>query len=64
VDIIARLQHWEQATWTTGADRQTLQVITSGRRLLGDARDLTPDALKRQSFRTPLAHRSRSLPRG
>jgi hypothetical protein len=58
VDMIARLQHLEQAAWTTGADRQTLQVITSGRRLLGDASDLTPDALKRRPVRKRPADRS------
>ncbi|MBN4098372.1 MULTISPECIES: hypothetical protein [Methylobacterium] len=63
VDIITRLQHLEQAAWTTGADRQTLQVITSGRRLLGDASDLTPDVLKRQSARKARADHSRYLRR-
>jgi len=62
-DTITRLQHLEQAAWTMGADRQTLQVITSGRRLLGDASDLTPEVLKRQSARKPLADRSRYLGR-
>lgn len=56
VDAVARLQRLEQAAWTAGADRQTLQVITSGRRLLGDTIDLTPKALRRKPGRTRLAN--------
>lgn len=40
-NLIERLRHLERSAAATGADRQILQVIASGRRLLGDEHTLT-----------------------
>ncbi len=35
-NLVERLRHLERATVASGGDRQVLQVIASGRRLLGE----------------------------
>ena len=40
-NLIARLRDMEQVVREARGDRQTLQVIASGRRLLGDAEDFS-----------------------
>lgn len=49
--LVARLRRVESAAWTAGCDPQTLQVIISGRRLLDDLTDLTPEASRRTTTR-------------
>ena len=42
-----RLRTYERTAWEIGGVEQTLQVIASGRRLLGDMTDLRPPARAR-----------------
>ena len=44
-----RLRAYERTAWEIGGVEQTLQVIASGRRLLGDTIDLRPPARARWS---------------
>lgn len=44
-DLIARLRRLELGLLASGEDRQALQVLASGRRLLGDAAELAPMGL-------------------
>ena len=41
-DLIERLRRLELGLLESGKDRQALQVLASGRRLLGDAAELAP----------------------
>ena len=41
-DVIERLRIYERTAWDVDLGRQTIQIIASGRRLLGDRRDLSP----------------------
>jgi len=50
--LIAYLRRLELAVRAHGTERQTIQIISSGRRLLGDREDLTrfgPDAASNRS---------------
>lgn len=44
-DLIERLRRLELGLLSSGDDRQALQVLASGRRLLGDAAELAPAQL-------------------
>lgn len=44
-DLIERLRRLELGLLMSGEDRQALQVLASGRRLLGDATELAPARL-------------------
>jgi hypothetical protein len=41
-NLIGRLRRYERTAWDIGLDAHTIQVITSGRRLLGDRECLQP----------------------
>lgn len=40
--LISRLRNYELSAWAIGLDAHTIQVIASGRRLLGDRECLRP----------------------
>lgn len=42
--LVGRLRRYERSAWAIGLDAHTIQVITSGRRLLGDHESLRPRA--------------------
>ena len=46
-NLVARLRTYERMAWEVGLERQTVQVITSARRLLGDRKDIRPPAVQR-----------------
>ena len=50
-NLVERLRHLERAAVAAGGDRQVLQVIASGRRLLGE-----PDAVERPVEPSASAH--------
>ena len=52
-DVIEYLRDLEAVALREGSSRETLQVIASGRRLLGDASDLAPADVAR-AVRGPL----------
>lgn len=52
-EVVAYLRDLEAVALREGSSRETLQVIASGRRLLGDASDLAPADVAR-AVRGPL----------
>jgi hypothetical protein len=45
-NLIGRLRRYERMAWEIGLDAHTIQVINSGRRLLGDREHLQPDGVQ------------------
>jgi hypothetical protein len=45
-NLLHRLRRYEQMAWEIGLDAHTIQVIASGRRLLGDRECLQPKGIQ------------------
>lgn len=45
-NLIDRLRRYEKMAWEIGLDAHTIQVICSGRRLLGDRERLQPNGVQ------------------